>query len=97
VQKKPSLYPTDEGCLICGSPYVVTHHILPGVGRRPISDREGCTCRLCNYHHNLSNNSVHMNRSLDLELRRDCQMKWEQREGVTDHEAFIRVFGESYL
>lgn len=93
---KPSLYPTDEGCLICGSPYVVTHHILPGVGRRPVSDREGCTCKLCPQHHNMSNYSVHMNRALDIELRRDCQRRWEMREGK-GHEDFIRVFGESYL
>jgi hypothetical protein len=45
----------------------------------------------------MSNYSVHFNKDLREELQRDCQMKWEQREGVTDHEAFIRVFGESYL
>lgn len=93
---KPSLYPTDEGCLVCGSPYVVTHHIFPGNGRRQVSDREGCTCKLCNTHHNMSDHSVHFDRTMRLTLQADCQRRWEEREGK-GHEDFIMVFGESYL
>jgi pyrroloquinoline quinone (PQQ) biosynthesis protein C len=34
-----------------------------------------------------------------LEVRRQCQKAWEEREGVKDpeHVEFIRRFGESYL
>jgi hypothetical protein len=98
--RKPSLYPTDR-CFICGDTRVlVTHHVFPGHGRRPISDAEGCTVRLCPIHHNMSNHSVHMDRELDSQLRMDCQARWEEREGLSGeaaHDAFRKVFGVSYL
>ena len=100
---RPSLYPGDS-CIFCGSPYTVTHHIFPGSGRRHVSDREGCTCRLCNPHHNMSDHSVHFDKDLDLWLRKDCQARWERREmsesGIGPDEArerFRSTFYESYL
>lgn len=97
--KKPSLYPVDEGCFICGNPYTETHHCFPGYGRRKVSDREGCTVQLCPAHHNASNHGVHFDRELDRWLRADCQARWEAREGITDpeHNAFRALFHESYL
>lgn len=98
--KKPSLYPLDNGCFICHSPYTVTHHIYPGNGRRPVSDREGCTIQLCHNHHNGSGFGVHFDRKLDEWLRKDCQRRWEEREGLEGeeaHDAFRRLFGISYL
>lgn len=95
--KKPSLYGNDRECFICRSPYVEQHHIYPS-SRRPISDREGCTVWLC-YEHHQGRNGVHFDRQLDLFFRRDCQRRWEQREGIDepDHETFIGVFGCNYL
>ena len=95
-QKKPSLYPTDNGCEICHSPTTVVHHIYPGVGRRPISDREGCWVLLCPYHHNMSDHGVHFDRELDLHFRRDCQERWMRANDATVDD-FIATFGESYL
>lgn len=95
-----SLFPDrDEGCYICGSPYVEQHHIFYGTGRRPISDREGCTVWLCREHHQ-GRMGVHGPRHMhDLELKEECQRRWEAREGVDEpwHETFIRVFGRNYL
>jgi hypothetical protein len=48
----------------------------------------------------MSNRSVHMDRRLDESLRRDCQRRWEEREGLSGeeaHDAFRKVFGISYL
>lgn len=97
--RKPSLYPTDRGCFVCGNPDTVTHHIYPGYGRRDISDEEGCTVRLCNFHHNMSNHGVHADRRLDSFFREDCQRRWEEREGVSGdgHEAFLERFRITYL
>lgn len=89
----------DPKCYICGSRNVVVHHCLPGYGRRDISDWTGCWCYLCNAHHNMSNNSVHMNKQMDLWLRRRCQAAWEKKQGINDpeHAEFIRLFGVNYL
>lgn len=99
TMKKPSLYPTDEGCFLCGNPETHTHHIFPGNGRRSVSDAEGCTVKLCPAHHNMSSSGVHFNRKLDNWLRADCERKWEEREGIEDpdHVEFIKLFGRNYL
>lgn len=94
--KKPPLYDMSR-CIICDSPYVEWHHVYPS-DRRPISDREGCVVPLCHAHHQ-GRYGVHRERKLDLWVKRDCQRRWEQREGVDepDHETFISVFGCNYL
>lgn len=47
----------------------------------------------------MSKHGVHFDRQLDMFFRRDCQRRWEQREGIDepDHETFIRLFGCNYL
>lgn len=94
--RKPSLYPTERECIVCGSPYVEQHHIYFGTGMRKVSDREGCTVFLCHSHHQ-GNAGVHgYDRSLDKWLKRDCQKRWMEREG-TGIEGFMEVFGANYL
>lgn len=99
-KRKPSLFnePSD-GCWICKNPNVVMHHIYGGHGRRPISDAEGCYIFLCPYHHNMSDFGVHFDKSLDTSLKRMCQIRWEEREGIDepDHETFIARFYRNYL
>lgn len=95
MTKKPSLYPTDNGCFICHSPYTETHHIYPGNGRRLISDREGCTIQLCHAHHNGSAFGVHFDKKLDQWLRMDCERRWCAANNATA-EDFRKVFGTSY-
>ena len=85
----------ERRCLICRDPVCEVHHIYGGVGRRDISDREGCWVYLCRYHHQ-GNAGVHGRPDMMIGFRRDCQRRWEEREGK-GHEDFIRLFGESYL
>ena len=94
--KKPPLY-NMSACLMCRSPYVQWHHIFPS-DRRKISDREGCIAPLCREHHQ-GRTGVHQDRSFDMWLKRDCQCRWEQREGINDpeHKDFIALFGRNYL
>lgn len=100
---RPSLYPDDRTCFVCGSPHVEQHHVYKG-SRRPISDREGCTVWLCHAHHQNHRVGVHYDREFDDWLRADCQRRWEQREmdeaGIGQDEARERFgsrFYESYL
>lgn len=97
MKKKPPLYDTSR-CFLCGTPYVEVHHIYPS-SRRPISDREGCVVALCHEHHQ-GRHGVHSgDRTLDRYLKRDCQVRWERREGVPDgdHAAFVGLFGRNYI
>jgi len=98
--RRPSLYPDDRRCLVCGTTAgVELHHVLGGVGRRPVSDREGAVVFLCHEHHQ-GPRGPHMDASFREWLRADCQRRWEEREGLSGeeaHDAFRRTFGVSYL
>ena len=95
--RKPSLYGEERVCKICGSPYVERHHVYPS-DRRKISDREGCTVFLCPRHHR-GKDGVHGNAALMEWFKSDCQLRWEEREGIheADHETFRSLFGANYL
>ena len=95
MSKKPSLYGNERVCRICGNPNVELHHIYGGVGRRAISDREGCTVYLCREHHQ-GRTGVHQSKAFREWLRADCQKRWEEREGK-GHDDFIALFGANYL
>ena len=42
---------------------------------------------------------VHNDQKLQDFFRRDCQRRWEEREGIDEpnHETFIALMGENYL
>ena len=87
----------ERECYICGAYYNLhKHHIYPGNGRRQISEREGCWCYLCYRHHNGSNHGVHFDKELDMMLRKECEIKWMQKNNATV-EDFIATFGVNYL
>lgn len=59
------------------------------------SDAENGFCvGLCHKEHNMSNNSVHYNRDMDLELKRVYQKEYEKNH---TREEFIKLIGKSYL
>lgn len=92
-----SLFSDERECLICGDTRDVhKHHIYPGAGRRQISEREGCWCYLCARHHNMSNQGVHFNKTLDEKLRKECERRWLVKNSATK-EDFLKVFGVNYL
>lgn len=92
---KKSILSTAEQCWFCGKQHGLhTHHIYYGANRK-ISDKHGFTVRLCGCHHNLSNKSVHYNKEMDLELKKACQMAYEDA-GHT-REEFVRLIGKNYL
>lgn len=89
-----SIMSNDRRCYVCGTTTALhVHHIFGGINRK-VSDREGCWCYLCAYHHNMSDEGVHFNRELDLKLKRECQEKWE-RNGSRDE--WRKKFGKSYI
>ena len=91
-----SLISDEKRCIVCGDTMVIhKHHIYEGHGRRRKSEQDGCWCYLCGWHHNLSNQGIHYCKGLDLDVKKMCQEKWEEKNG--SREDFIKRFGKSYL
>jgi len=83
-------------CLICGNVSGLhRHHVFYGTANRRKSEADGCWCYLCVRHHNGSENSVHYNKIMDRNLKKDCQRRWEKIYG--SREDFIHRYGKSYL
>ena len=91
-----SLISNEKVCFVCGNPNVVLHHVYEGHANRPKSDTYGCVVWLCPRHHNMSNEGVHMNHELDLQLKRLCQGLWQEHYKATTEE-FRTIFGKSYI
>lgn len=83
-----------EHCYICKGQAECIHHIFYGTANRKNSDKYKLVVPLCNKHHNMSNNSVHFNREMDITVKKIAQRKFEEIHG---HEEFIKIFGKNYL
>ena len=95
VRNKSIVQDDMSKCLICGSTHnLQTHEVFFGSANRQKSIDYGCYVKLCAYHHNTSNNGVHYNHALDLNLKKFAQRRFEEKHG---HEKFMEVFGKSYL
>jgi len=77
------------GCIACGSTNVVVHHIRKhtGLSLRPSHDD---TIPLCPIHHNMGNQSIHLNKKAfehlfgtELELLKETNLKIIQLETET--------------
>lgn len=91
-----SLISNEKECLICKTTKNLhRHHIYAGLGQRDLSEKHGCWVYLCANHHNASKWGVHNYKPLDINLKRRCQIAWEEKNG--DRDEFIKVFGRSYL
>ena len=90
-----SILSNERFCLVCGTPENLhRHHIFGGYGLRDLSEKNGFWCYLCARHHNMSNHSVHADKTLDLKLKSKCQEIYE-----LDHsrEEFMDIIGRNYL
>ena len=83
-----------DRCYFCNQPRQAIHEVYFGTSNRQISIQNGFCVGLCNIHHNMSNNSVHHNREMDLILKRLYQKEYEKTHTRDD---FIRLIGRSYL
>ena len=95
---KSILTEDNEHCFICASLGIeqrkqCVHHIFFGALRKT-SERNGFTVPLCNRHHNMSDNSVHFDREMDIRLKRLCQKKYEETHS---RDEFMELIGRNYL
>ena len=88
-----SIIQNNKECYVCKTTLGLhLHHCLYGTANRKLADKYKLTVWLCGYHHNLSNESVHFNKDLDLHLKQLAQTKFEE----TYNESFLKVFGKNY-
>lgn len=91
--KRRSILNNLDYCYFCGRPSECIHEVFFGANRQ-ISIKNGFCVGLCNNHHNATNESVHHNREMDLELKRLYQREYEKTHTRED---FLKLIGRSYL
>lgn len=91
--KRYSILNNLDYCYFCGKTAECTHEVFFGVDRQA-SIKNGFCVGLCHAHHNLTNDSVHMNRDMDLQLKQLYQREYE-KEHTRDE--FRKIISMSYL
>jgi hypothetical protein len=91
--KRYSILNNLDFCYFCGKPREAIHEVFYGIDRQA-SIRNGFCVGLCNYNHNMSDNSVHFNKKMDLKLKRLYQEEYEKNH---TREEFIKIIGKNYL
>ena len=92
--KRYSILNNLDKCYFCGKPRECIHEVYFGNANRNISIKNGFCVGLCHEHHNMSINSVHYNREMDLKLKKLYQKEYEKNH---TREEFISLIGKSYL
>lgn len=93
-----SVIQNEKVCYVCGRYEPLhEHHIYYGYSskNRQHSEELGLKVWLCPWHHNMSDEGVHFNKSLDTRLKVVAQTYYEQNIGT--HEEFIGLFGRNYI
>lgn len=75
--------------------YLEEHHIFFGHPWRDLSEKYGLKVYLTTEHHK-GNDGPHLNREVDLRLKREAQEITMEHYGWTT-EQFIDIFGRNYL
>ncbi len=82
-------------CIVCQTTSNLhIHEVFYGTGKRQLSIKYGCCVSLCGRHHNLSNEGVHFNKTLDNKLKQHTQKKFIETYPDLD---FLKIFGRNYL
>ena len=90
-----SIIQKEKECLVCKAVHNIhLHHCFFGTANRKNSEKYGLTVYLCARHHNMSNNSVHFNKELDLKIKQTEQAEFEKTH---TREEFRAIFGKSWL
>lgn len=86
--KRHSILNNLDKCFFCGRPAECIHEVYFGTANRQISIENGFCVGLCQREHNMSDKSVHNDRSMDLILKRTYQKEYEKSH---TREEFIKL------
>jgi hypothetical protein len=90
-----SILQDTKQCYVCGKTDIHTHEVYFGKNRNK-SIEDGCCVYLCPKHHNMSNEGVHFNKQLDLQLKQSMERKWLEYYNKTIDD-FIQRYGKNYI
>lgn len=82
-------------CIVCHRSPTQIHHVFFGYGNRRNSEKYGYIVGLCLDHHTGAHGIHTNNKQLETDLKRMCQMDFEENIGTRDD--FRKIFGKSYL
>lgn len=85
---------SDKYCYMCHKPDGLHKHHVFGAANRKWSEKYGLWIWLCPTHHNMSDQGIHFNKALDLEVKQIAQREFED---TYSREDFMRIFGKNYL
>lgn len=89
-----SILQKNKFCYVCGTIYNLhCHHVFGGSNRKN-SEKLGLKVYLCAKHHNMSNDGVHFNKNLDIQIKQEAQQRYEKTH---THEEFMQYIGKNYL
>lgn len=94
--KRFSILQNEKKCYVCGTTQNIHIHEVMFGRNRNNSIKDGCCVYLCGYHHNQSNEGVHFNHKLDMELKQKMEKRWLEYYHK-DIEDFIKKYGRNYL
>lgn len=91
-----SILQNKKECYVCGSKNIHIHEVFYGTANRKKSIEDGCCIYLCPRHHNMSDEGIHFNKELDLEVKQLMERKWldTYNKNIED---FIKRYGKNYL
>ena len=82
-------------CYVCGTTKDLhIHEVYHGYANRDKSIKYGCCISLCAKHHNMSEQGIHSNHKLDLEVKKKMQKKFIEKYPNLD---FLSIFKRNYL
>lgn len=91
----------DKECYLCRRFYGIhndsglhKHHVYEGWANRSVSEKMGAWIFLCGRHHNLSDQGIHFNKDIDLEVKKEAQRLYEKNHTRED---FMKLIGRNYL
>lgn len=94
--KRFSILQNEKKCYVCGTTQNIHIHEVMFGRNRNNSIKDGCCVYLCGYHHNQSNEGVHFNHKLDMQLKQEMEKRWLEYYHK-DIEDFIKKYGRNYL
>jgi len=90
-----SIIQENKECFVCKTTQNLhEHHIFFNTANRKQSEATGLKIFLCARHHNMSDEGIHFNKELDLEVKRYAQEIFEKTHS---REEFRSLFGKSWL
>lgn len=100
MQKTKECYLCRKAAAECGyfgelsSKGLHRHHVIFGRGYRSLSEKYGLWVYLCPMHHNEGWESVHKNKRINVDLRREAEKLFLQDHTITE---WMEIFTKNYL